>query len=140
MPYDRAPKRASRTLGVLVGLLAILALAPGVMAREAWNTKTVTTSTDTRACPGTLTVNVAWDKKGGPIASVEFHVYAWDAVNARWNHVSDATVTPSGRDMASYSFTGLADGAYTFTAFLWSSKTVTLGLYNGTAGTDAVTC
>ena len=139
MPYDRAWKRASRTLGVLVSSVIILALATGVMARDAWTTKTVTTSADTAACPGTLTVDAAWDKKGGPIASVEFHLYAWDTVNVRWNHVDYASVTP-GRDSASHSFTGLADGAYTYTVFLWSSKWVTLGLYNGTAGTDAVAC
>ena len=117
---------------VLAGV--VLAVPHLALARDAWTTKTVTAWSDTTACPGTYTVNATWDKKGGPIASVDFHLYSWDADNQRWTFVTFVTgVAPAGRDSASYSFSGLATGNYTFTTFLWNAKSTTLGLFDGTS-------
>ena len=125
------------TLMVAAGALAILALAPAVTARDAWTTKSLTVWDDTSGCPGSLTVGASWDKKGGPIATVDFHLYAWNADFALWTLASDRLgVVPSAKDTASWTFSGFAPGSYTFTVEARNAKGLTLGLFNGTATND----
>jgi hypothetical protein len=139
MPQTSAGKRI--TLIVLTGALAIMVLAPAVAARDAWTTKSLTVWDETAGCPGTLTVGVQWDKKGGPIATVDFHLYAWDAVNTRWQLVSDVLgLVPDSKQATSYSFTGLSAGSFAFTAEVRNAKLVALGLYNGMTDGPTITC
>jgi uncharacterized protein (DUF2141 family) len=131
---------SKRALLVAVAAMAVLALPSFVAARDTWTTKTLTVWDDTTGCSSSFTVGASWDKKGGQIDSAEFHLYSWDAANTRWNHVADASVPPTTRATASYTFTGLSTGTYAFTVFVWNKNGVTLGLYDGTASTTGVTC
>lgn len=129
------------TLMAATGGLAVLILASTVSARDAWTTKSLTVWDETAGCPGTLTVGVQWDKKGGPIATVDFHLFAWDAVNARWQLVNDVLgLVPDSKQATSYSFSGLAAGSFAFTAEVRNAKVLTLGLYNGMTDGPTVTC
>ncbi len=123
------------------GALAILTLVPAVAARDAWTTKSLTVWDETAGCQGTLTVGVQWDKKGGPIATVDFHLYAWDTVSVSWQLVGDVLgLVPDSKLAASYSFTGLASGSFAFTAEVRNAKLLTLGLYNGMTDGPTITC
>jgi hypothetical protein len=139
MPQVSAAKRIS--LMAVIGALAILTLTSAVSARDAWTTKSLTVWDETVDCPGTLTVGVQWDKKGGPIATVDFHLYAWDAANVRWQLVADVLgLVPDSKLAASYSFTGLALGSFAFTAEVRNAKLLTFGLYNGMTDGPTITC
>jgi hypothetical protein len=139
MPLVSAGKRIG--LIAAMGALAILTLAPTVAARDAWTTKSLTVWDETAGCPGTLTVGVQWDKKGGPISTVDFHLFAWDAVNTQWQLVSDVLgLVPDSKQAASYSFTGLSWGSFAFTAEVRNAKLLALGLYNGMTDGPTITC
>ena len=79
---------------------------------------------------------------GCPIATVDFHLWVWDAANNRWHLADDVLgVVPNARDMASWTFSGMAPGTYTFQVDVRNSKGLTLGLFNGTATNDpTVSC
>jgi hypothetical protein len=128
------------TLMAATGGMAILILASTVSARDAWTTKSLTVWDEEAGCPGTLTVGVQWDKKGGPISTVDFHLYAWDA-DAGWQLVSDVLgLVPDSKQAASFSFTGLSSGSFAFTAEVRNAKLLTLGLYNGMTDGPTITC